>query len=170
MTIIVTPGDPAANSYTTVQYMRDYAALRPHAPDLSLFTDVDLEKYLVHNTLLLDTCRPKGVKTFLAGARLWPRAYVRNNEPWNWVYYDETLIPPPLEDGLVEMSLESIAVNLTAEPSLAGYARVKIDTLEFVADASTDKPVFPRSATIILDHLFVSFSGAKQTSHPVMRV
>ncbi len=168
MAIVTTPGSASANSYVTVAELRTYASERPHASTVPT-ADADAEKYLIYGTRLLDTNVPRGVITNIDGALLWPRKWVKKKHQDYVVYYGDNTIPQPLKDGLCELALDLIDNDVAAVSDMAGFKKVKIDTLMFEANPGTERSIYSDTVILYIDHLFYEIKGGKEINYRVRR-
>lgn len=113
MALIVETGsgtNPGANSYATLQDLRDYASAR--GVDLSSVTDADAEVLMIKAMDYLESLAPKykGMKATLAQPLQWPRVDV-----WGVGFFDALLpsneIPRELIYAQLSLAVEAFAGN-----------------------------------------------------------
>ena len=156
VTIIVTPGATNANSYATVADMQSFAETRIHSSDISSLTTDQLGGLLVSATRLFDQCSPMGNKFYLTGALRWPRSGVFDRD-WS-AYMDHLTIPDDLRDAVCEQALSDVDADRSYDHDLKGYKRVKIGTLEFVADKGDTPATIAPQAFALANYLFLGGS------------
>jgi len=131
ITIIATPGDPAANSYQTLAEFKSYIALRtPVVAWTTGASDDTLSSAMIIGTLLLDSCFDwTGVATLPTQNRSWPRTGMLNR---NGFLIDPLSIPDELKYAQSEFSLAVGSSDLFADndAAKANIAAIKAGSVE----------------------------------------
>lgn len=134
ITIITTPGDPAANSFVTSDEADAYLATRLNA---GAWTGVEPKKAaLCEATRELSALEWDGRRSTVTQSLAWPRTLAVNPDaaffsgsPW----YDDAIIPQFLKDATCELALEFLragATDIAQADSTAGVIRKVVGPLE----------------------------------------
>lgn len=106
------PGDPAANSYATLEQGRAYHEGRGHNDQWKSATEDQQAQALVWATRLLDQENLRGEKTFFHGALRFPRSGLVNRDGHN---VDSRVIPQVVVEAVSEWALHLLVEDRTAD-------------------------------------------------------
>ena len=125
-----------ANSYASVAQADNYFASRPRSSSWTPLTDDQKGQYLIHATRLLDA------------SVIWSGEKVDDDQALQWPrHLDASLeseFPPNIPVALLELAYALIGKDLTKEPAIAGYERVKVGPIEVEADPGSRPASIPR--------------------------
>jgi len=131
ITIIATPGDPAANSYQTLAEFKSYIALRtPVVTWTTGASDDTLSGAMIVGTRLLDACFDwTGTASLSTQIRSWPRTRMLNR---NGFSIDPLSIPDELKYAQSEFSLAVGSSDLFAdnEAAKSNISAIKAGSVE----------------------------------------
>lgn len=176
MALIVTPGDPTANSYCTLQEANDYFVARTPFTAWSSATDPQKEAALLMATRLLDTNFLWNGRRWRNDQRLqWPRWGVLKEAglaSWDWIsaffnYLPEDQIPRELKEAQAEYAGKLLASDLTADldQSVQGLTDLKVGSISLsFKDTIVAQPV-PDSVELLIPY----FWGVLRTEGPGVR-
>lgn len=158
-TIVATAGSSSANSYVTDAEADTYFDERLQASEWTGESDDDVKaRALIQATNRLDEERYRGEKVSTGQALKWPRAYVYDEDGYE---YATDSIPQIVKDATCELALSLLVANAAstdaaANTGLEGFKRVKIGPIEVEKDDSYEAAELPETVTRKLDHVIAT--------------
>lgn len=127
-TFVVETGtaDPDANSYTTVQYFRDYISLNSYV-DITTLDDDDIERLLARSSKYLDNMVAwNGTRVDDESGLRWPRSGVYDQDGFE---IPSDVIPFILQDSVCEFGGYLTSSDWTAPEDSRGLKQIEVDTI-----------------------------------------
>jgi hypothetical protein len=149
-------GDPAANSYASVEQADTYHSKRLHNTEWTESFEATKEKALMMATSVLDVLNWKGNITNGDQGLRWPRSGVTNLDG---KLYPDDAIPKPLISAVSELAWELIKGDRTVDSDSAGISEIKVAEIELKFDRMTTPAKIPFTVRNLLDHLVVGGLG-----------
>lgn len=153
-------GNPNINSYVSSEEAYEYFESRSHG---ETWEDVDnYESFLITATNMIDWYFSfPGTKTDSNQPLEWPRKDAFDEK--NQTYIDSNIIPQKIKYAVLELALASIEEDRTSESDMAGLQKVKVGTLEVVANSSG---VWQEKKSTIPDIVYRILDGITKTYGP----
>lgn len=162
-------GNPNMNSYVSVDEAFEYFESRSHG---EAWEDIDnYESFLITATNQIDWYLSfPGSKTDPSQPLEWPRKDVFDEK--NQTYIKSNIIPKKIKYAVLELALVSIEEDRTFDSDMLGLQKVKVGTLEVVANSSGiwqgKKSTIPDIIYRILDGI-ITDSGSTSMFKRVIR-
>lgn len=144
-----------ANSYVTLQEIKDYLGIVPSAADILALDDADLGQYAAWATRLLDQktkwkgykdCYPDGHVQGLA----WPRT--RAVDKYGFLL-SSTVVPAQVKAATIELMRYIFAADPTTQQDVSNLKEVDVDVIKIIYQDGTAQTTYPPLLNQILEGL-----------------
>lgn len=140
-----------ANSYVTLDEMKDYFAAVPAAADFLALDDTVLTQYAVWATRTLDQKATwKGYAATDTQALAWPRACVTDKYG---LVIDSDVVPPQVKAVTSEMARWLVANNPSDGSDVSNLKQITVDVIEVIFQDQTSQTNWPTIFNQIIDGL-----------------
>lgn len=167
-TFVVETGtaDPDANSYTTVEYFRDYIVTNSYV-DISLLTDDQIEYGLVRASKYLDNMVAwNGTRVDDESGLRWPRAGVYDADGFE---IPSDVIPFVLQDAVCEFFGYLLTSDWTAPEDSRGLKQIEVDSINLRWADNYVRPSMPDYLVAMLAALGNVNNGVRPAFKKIIR-
>lgn len=156
---------PTSNTYVSVSDADAYLLLHMSGATWAGKSTQEKEAILVTAGRIIDYgATYKGYKKERLQGMQWPRYQVEMQNPYPWLYYDDTIIPPEIQRAQMEVAaLLLVGGDRTADQDADGIASVSLGkgAVAVTFDPHTAKTLMGRIAPAMLADFAISISSKR---------